>query len=286
MNTKPLTHRALASCFFILVLVGTNAHGSVLRGWYKFDDANNLVVDSSGKGNNGTLFNDGILPTYSSSGMGSGGSAYFGGTFNSQNFNFNGGGGRIDVPINTSAGAMSNMSWGAWVDPLQFDHGRFILSNDLYNGNRFIGIDDRVSDNYAAAIANQNPRLFDTGVDPSSGSWIFIGGVYENDYSSQGVGRLTMFLGNQVFSNIETKFGSNGSSFTSIGGNAGGERYWNGYIDNVFIVEGALTTSQMNLIKNNPTRISEIVANGAIPEPSAALLGGLGILALLRRRRN
>ncbi len=285
MNSRHLTHRILTRCLFALVLAHASADGSVLRGWYKFDNSNNLVLDSSGHNNNGTLYNDGILPIYSSIGMGGGGSAYFGGTFNTSTFNFNGGGGRIDVPINTSPGTMSSMTWGAWVDPLQFDHGRFILSNDLYNGNRFIGIDDRVGDNYAAAIANQNPRLYDTGVDPSSGSWIFVGGIYENDYSSPGNGLLTMFVGDQVFSDIATHFSGNGSAFTSIGGNAGGERYWNGYIDNVFIVEGALSRSQMNLIINNPTRIDEIVATGAIPEPSSLMLVAAACGAVVLRRR-
>jgi hypothetical protein len=70
-------------------------------------------------------------------------------------------------------------------------------------------------------------------------------------------------------------------------GDAGGERYWNGYIDNLFIINGAANQSQMNQIINNPTLISQI-ALAVAPEPSSYALFGIGVIGILMviRRRN
>lgn len=53
--------------------------------------------------------------------------------------------------------------------------------------------------------------------------------------------------------------------------------FFTGLLDDVQIYGSALTGSNVTFLFNNP--------GTAIPEPSAALLGGLGLLALLRRRR-
>jgi len=276
---------ALALAAWLTSFAG-NAGAAELVGWYQFNNSNNLGLDSSGNNNNGTLYNDGILPVYSSNGI-DGGSAYFQGTFNTANQNFQGGGGMINVPINTGPTAMPYMTWGAWINPMQVDYGRYVISSDQYNGGRSLGIDNRASDNYAAITGNQSPYFYNTGLAPVTNSWIFIGGVYQNNYFSQGSGLLTMYVGNQVFSNIVTSFNNNSPSFTSIGGNAGTERYWNGYIDNVFIINGYASQSQMNDIINNPTLIPQI-ALAIAPEPSTYALFGLGALALIvaYRRRN
>lgn len=261
--------------------VGT-AKAATLVGWYQFDDPNNLGLDSSGNNNNGTLYNDGILPVYSSSGI-HGGSAFFNGTFNTQNSNFQGGGGMINVPINTGPTAIPNMTWGAWIKPMQVDYGRYVISSDTYNGGRTLGIDNRASDNYAANTGTVNPWFYNTGVAPSTANWIFIGGVYQNNHYSQGSGLLTMYVGNQIFTSIVTSFNNSSPSFTSIGGNAGTERYWNGYIDNVFIMNGAINQSQMADIISNPTLSPQLAL--AIPEPSTFAIIGIGMLMVMRRTR-
>ena len=264
-----------------------NAKAADLVGWYQFNNSNNLGVDSSGYNNNGTIYNDGIVPVYSSNGIAGSGSAYFGGIYNTNNQNFNGGGGRIDVPINTGPTAMSNMTWGAWIDPMLIDHGRYVISSDQYNGGRTLGIDNRASDNYAAIVGSQAPYYYNTGLSPATNAWTFIGGVYQNNYFSPGSGLLTMYVGSQVFTNIVSSFNNISPSFTSIGGDAGGERYWNGYIANVFIINGAANQSQMNQLINNPTLIPQIALTVA-PEPSTYLLfsfGAIGMLLVLRRKK-
>lgn len=261
------------------------AQAASLVGWYQFNDAGNLGLDSSAYHNDGTVYNDGIAPVYSSaSSIEGGGSAYFGGTFNLQNYNFQGGGGRIDVPVDTGPFAMQDMTWGAWVKAEAVDHGRYVLSSDRYNGGRTIGVDNRASDNVSAIVGNQAPWVYDSGVAAPIGSWIFIGAVYRNNVAAPGVGDLTLYVGNQVFTSIVTHIGPSSPDFTSIGGDAGGERYWKGYIDNVFIFNGALSQAQMAYIISNPGQ-SPL---GAIPEPSSygVALGGLALaVAAWKRRR-
>ena len=288
MTTRPFRRQVVALLVIGLTLLGPSARGATLVGWYQFDDPANLGFDSSGYHNNGSIYNDGIPPTYSSSTSIEGaGSAYFNGTFNAQNFNFEGGGGRIDVPINTGPLAMPDMSWGAWVKASLVDHGRYVLSSDQYNGGRTIGVDDRAADHFAAIVGNQSPWVYDTGVAASIGGWVFIGAVYRNNYYSAGVGDLTMYVGNQVFSGIQTHINNTSPSFTSIGGDAARERYWNGFIDNVFIYDGALSQSEMTAIINNPT--GSLLGAAAVPEIDPAGWGSVmgfvaGALGLLDRR--
>lgn len=270
----------------LVVALAPAAKSDTLVGWYQFDDPSDPWRDSSGNQKNGTVVNDGIAPVYSSSNsIQGGGAAYFNGTFNQQNQNFEGGGGRIDVPINTGPVAMPNMSWGAWVRAALVDNGRYVLSSDQYNGGRGIGVDNRAGDDFAAILRNSDPLVYDTGVAAPINNWIFIGAVYRNNYTSPGVGDLTMYVGNQVFSSISTNINNSSPSFTAIGGSAGGERYWNGYIDNVFIVDGALSQSQMTSIINNPN--ANLLA--IVPEPSSCAMAVAGLacggFAVGRRRR-
>lgn len=58
-------------------------------------------------------------------------------------------------------------------------------------------------------------------------------------------------------------------------GNVGGTQQWAGLLDDVRIYDTALTDTELDGIQSAM----------AVPEPTAALLGGLGLLALLRRRR-
>jgi hypothetical protein len=270
-------------------LLAHPAQAATLVGWYQFNDPGNLGRDSSGNHNDGTIYNDGIPPAYSSSASIEGaGSAFFNGTFNQQNFNFEGGGGRIDVPINTGPVAMPDMSWGAWVKATLVDYGRYVLSSDQYNGGRTIGVDNRAADNVAAIVGNQSPWVYNTGVAAPIGDWIFIGAVYRNDFYSPGVGDLTMYVGNQIFSSITTHINNTSPSYTSIGGDAARERYWNGLIDNVFIFDGALSQSEMNAIINNPT--GNLLGGTPVPEIDPAGMGSVlalvtGALGLLERRR-
>ncbi|MFD0892933.1 LamG domain-containing protein [Luteolibacter ambystomatis] len=91
---------------------------------------------------------------------------------------------------------------------------------------------------------------------------------------------VTVYIDGTLFGSYTTNNGQ--PSFTDINiGNArdGQSRAWDGMIDEVAIYNRTLTQSDVTELRNLG------LAGLAVPEPSAAILGGLGSLLLLRRRR-
>lgn len=87
---------------------------------------------------------------------------------------------------------------------------------------------------------------------------LYIDGVSRDSATYSGSGAISAFQ-------LASRFGDGGRAITTE-------------IDDVAIYDEALDSAQMGWLASNE-------ATAAAPEPSAALLGGLGLLALLRRRR-
>jgi hypothetical protein len=259
------------------VFLTTQVHSALLVGWYRFNDPSNLGLDSSGLGNDGTVIDNGAAPIYSAGTGITGGAADFRG------------GGKINIPFNTGPALWPDLTWGGWVNPDLVDNIRTLLNNDDGGYDRALNIDWRAGGNYAAFV-NNGPSPYSSGVAPTVGQWTFLAGVYENNYYGVGQGRLTMYVGNQVFENIRTYYGNTGWTFTSIGGSPTFGEFWDGLMDDVFVIGGAATQSQMLQIMNNPNDLAAIAASVGVPEPgqvaaSLLLLGGIGGYVLLKRRR-
>jgi len=258
---------SLLITLLLAILLNSEAKSSDLIGWYQFNDSSNLGLDSSGFNNNGTVLNNGAPPTYDPNGLNAG----------SVMFN---GGGSIQLPINTRPVDLPNMTWGAWVKPNVLTPNRTIISNDDQDYDRTLSIDNRGGNNYSA-FTNSSSPVFNSGVAPTN-SWIFIAGVYENNYYSTGSGLLTFYVGNQTFNGIQTSFGPTTWLTTSLGSNPSFAEYWDGQMDDAFVFNGAL----------DPTQMQTLIANGpgafVVPEPSTLLLTSLpatGILLVTYLRR-
>lgn len=113
-----------------------------------------------------------------------------------------------------------------------------------------------------------NTDYLSTGTTPFNGNWHHVAVTWSN-------GTVTSYVdGNAVTLNsAATTFTDEASALFRIGGNTDGSDLFNGRIDELKIFNTALDVTQLRL---------EAVA---VPEPSAFVLGGLGLLALFRRRR-
>lgn len=89
----------------------------------------------------------------------------------------------------------------------------------------------------------------------------------------EGDGTANLYVDGTVYSGTGTQ--TVDFSINSLGF-GGGTNGYIGDLDEVWIFGTALTSGEVNSLMTN---------NNIVPEPSAALLGGLGLLALLRRRR-
>ena len=260
---------------FALSLSGAKA--AILVGWYRFDDPNNLGKDYSGNNNNGTIVNNGAAPVYTTNG-------YIGGAADFL------GGGKINIPFNTGPTLWPNLTWGGWVNPDLINGIRTLLNNDDGGYDRALNIDSRAGGNYAAFV-NNGPFPYNSGVTPVTNSWIFFAGVYQNNFYGTGQGQLTLYVGTNVISGIRTFYGTTTWTFTSIGGSPTFGEFWDGRMDDVFVMGGAATPAQMAQIIADPNNLPSIAAQvGVVPEPgtwaaAAVLVAGAGYVRWRRRAK-
>jgi hypothetical protein len=209
---------------------------------YQFNDSSNLGKDTSGYNNNAT--NNGAV--YTSSGY-QNGAASFDGTYS-----------YLRAPVNPNPTVLPSMTWGAWVKPSATNPIRTVLSADNGGFDRDINIDNRGGSTWSVFTGN---GVYGSGVNPSSSEWVFLAAVYYEPTNS-----LTFYVNDKTFSTT-TNFNSSFNYF-DIGHNPGFGEYFSGSIDNVFVYNEALSSTQ----------IASIQSSGfPVPEPSAAVLTGLGL---------
>jgi hypothetical protein len=201
-------------------------------------------------------------------------------------------GSRVEVAANTIWHGLSGFSVSAWIQPSQFAGSGSTASSIFWLGtsggsarmtvqlNDFADI--RTGGRRTGSETNFNTSLVvGTNVGATNGSEndpIQLGETYHvaatADYST---GLLSLYLdGVLVASNTITAWGtgvtaSDQSFVIRLGSNHNGGEQFHGIIDDVRIYNTALSASE--------------VAALAVPEPCVALLGGLGLAGLLRRRR-
>lgn len=110
------------------------------------------------------------------------------------------------------------------------------------------------------------------GIDITDGAWHHIGLTVSGGNATIYVDGIARATGAYSGSGTATAF--------QIGGRFGdGARAMTALIDDVAVYNDALTDGQMSWLSSNAA------VNNPIPEPGIALLGSLGLLGLLRRRR-
>lgn len=134
------------------------------------------------------------------------------------------------------------------------------------------------------SIGNQNP--FVTAGTVGFGS-IFRDSGATTQFSNGGaVGGSATFTDGQMITFVLSDFDGSGSAFNSDGETDVVKMYVGNTLTNTFTGLNLDAADQfISFHANNVVANLDNLSITAIPEPSAALLGGLGLLALLRRRR-
>jgi hypothetical protein len=242
---KSISMYALAVSAFLFC--GMPQAGAALIGLYQFNDPNNLGLDTSGMNNDATNFG----ATYSASGYQSG-AAFLSGTS------------YLQSPIDVDPSAMPQMTWGAWVMPISTAPISAVLSADNGGFDRDIDIDNRGGSTSWSAFTGSG--VLGSGVTPSSSGWTFLAAVYDQSANS-----MTFYVNGLSFTTT-TGFGSSWPFF-DIGNNPSFGESFNGLIDNVFVYNQALSSSEIATIRANGF-------GGAVPEPSALTMLGTAAVGL------
>jgi len=163
------------------------------------------------------------------------------------------------------------------IKPAQTDGIRDVFNNDDGGFDRCLNIDWRAAvypspytaGNYGAFTGS---GVYNSGITPSTSDWTFLAGVYQNNFYGTGDGKLTLYIGNTVIDNIRTSFGDTIWTFTALGGSPTFGEYFNGLMDNAFIFNDALDSSQISQLQTNGpgsvTGLTQTVPSGySVPNP-------------------
>jgi hypothetical protein len=162
-------------------------------------------------------------------------------------------------PFDPNPTALPSMTWGAWVKPSATNPIRTVLSADDSGYNRDSNIGNRGGSTWSVFTGSS---VIGSDVTPSTSGWTFLAASY--DQSS----RTMIFYVNVTSTTItNTSFGSSFGYF-DIGHNPDYGEYFNGSIDNVFVYNQALTSTQIAAIQSS---------GFPVPEPSTGVLTGVGL---------
>lgn len=247
----------------ILIFSLCNLSYAATAGLWTFDEASgNTAYDSSGYGNNGTIYGATRTP------------GLFGGALS-----FDGVNDYIDCGDTPSLDVNSAITLGAWIKAPHTDSAT-IISKDDDHGNReyYLGFD--YGENGIRWALNTPPpawhfSLIDSMAQPYDQQWHNIVATYDGSYMRlyiDGVeDSFSPVAQNGLIPNTQAHFRIGAMS------DIGYEQYFRGIIDNVSIYNTALTAEEIRRQYNS-----------AVPEPASMLLfsiGGIGMALIKRRRR-
>ena len=212
-----------------------------LIGFYPFDDPENPLADASGT--ESELESVDADPGYEADGGFTGGGFIFDGTQ------------RLVAPLDINPDQIPELTMGAWVKTSTLSPGlRKVMGHDNGGWDRTIGLDNRNgSFRYTSFIGNGRPVLGTPGPE-NIDNWTFLASVYD-----QSSNQVTVYvdidattIGDSLVSVTEpTAFGQ-GHPSVSIGSLRPDNpaEGWQGYIDNAFFFDTALSADQITQIRN------------------------------------
>lgn len=182
---------------------------------------------------------------------------------------------------NTSLSSLGdNFSIAAWY---RIDNSP-VVNSDGANGRHFVWEGDNSYDvSYNGRPSSGNGQSFTQGPDANTlianaataGTWFHVVQTYATSGTNISITTYVNGLaGGTVLSSANTNVGDFNVVNLNIGVHRDEGRAFDGQIDEVMIWDNTLSAGDVTTLYNSQ-----------VPEPSAALLGGLGVLALLRRRR-
>ncbi len=193
-------------------------------------------------------------------------------------YEFDGWADYIHADINVNVDVIPNITWGAWIQSdisHQVSTIRAIASQDNGSFDRQFGIDYRSGSGISAFKGDGVLGSYAQ----SEGTWYFVATTY-NEIAHE----IKLYVAEQSDTS-QTGFAviagaladvDNGHDYIYLGANPFGSvaEYWDGAIDNFFIVDEALTL----------TTLSSIATNGiVIPEPTTLSLLAMSVLLVGRR---
>ena len=88
-----------------------------------------------------------------------------------------------------------------------------------------------------------------TGMIPATGDWQFVAVVYDQDEQT-----VTMYVDGTAVTNTGQLLGPSVNMFRIGNNESNGAEFFNGLIDEVFVIRGALSTSELDQIRLNGVR--------------------------------
>lgn len=251
---------------FGALVTATPVQASLIA-FYPFDT--NAAIDVTGNGNNGTFST--IAPTFTNQGY-EGNAFSFDGTSNQF----------ITVPVNIDPTGRPIVTFGLWANASVVNNViRGLISHDNINFDRTIDLDTR-TDGTLRWSAFTGPTLPVTGGPAvAANEWVFLA-VRHN----QNTGQFSFDVNSFRVNLAGVSYGSGIVGNTTIGRNPTFDLPFAGRIDNVFFYDEYLTDTQIDAIRTGGAQAILPTGTASAPEPGTiALLGLIGVPALLRRRR-